>query len=151
MSTKVNLDYPFSAHYKCGYLNTNKEPRRVISLIAHNGKRTSVSYARYLMACNLKRYLTKDEHVDHIDNNKLNDVIENLQILSPKENNQKRNKALGIKLADDIELICPVCKKVFHRCSRNTKHKLQKGKSPCCSRKCGGIYSHKRTCIGSVS
>jgi len=69
-------------------------------------------------------------------------VIENLQILTPKENNIKRNVYHGIKLADDITLTCPICKIEFSRSSRNTKHKLKSGKIICCSRKCGGINSH---------
>lgn len=92
MKTKIKLMYPFSEDYLSGYLNINKEPRRVVALIKKDKSRTSISYARYLMSCELKRYLNRDEQVDHVDNNKLNDIIENLQILSHKENNIKRNK-----------------------------------------------------------
>lgn len=151
MNTKIILDYPFSEHYKSGYLNTNKEPRRIVSLVAKDGKRTSVSYARYLMSCFLKRYLNKNEHVDHKDDNKMNDSLYNLQILSPKENNVKKNNKNNIKLAQDIALVCPVCSTKFSRPSRNIKHKLKNGKTPCCSRRCGGVYSFKRTDIPSVS
>ncbi len=145
MSTKINLEYPFSVDYRVGYLNTNKEPRRVVSLISNEGKRTSVSYARYLMSCELKRYLRKEEQVDHIDNNKLNDNIENLQILSQKENSIKKNMFYGIKLKEDVTLICPVCDVSFSRPARNIDFKLKSGKTPCCSRKCGGINSHKKS------
>lgn len=142
MSTKIDLEYPYSEDYISGYLNINKEPRRVLSLIKKDGTKTSVSYPRYLMACHLKRYLDKYEHVDHIDNNKLNDVIENLQILTPKENNIKKNEFYDIKLADEITLTCPICGVEFSRPSRNVKHKLHIGKTVCCSRRCGGINSH---------
>lgn len=143
MSTILKLEYPFSEDYKRGYLNTNKEPRRVVSLISNNGSRTSISYDRYLMSCELKRYLKKDEQVDHIDNNKMNDVIENLQILSHKENNIKKNAFYGIKLKDDVELSCPVCNVIFKRPARNIDHKIKSGKKPCCSKRCGGIFSKK--------
>lgn len=142
MSTKIELSFPFSINYIKGYLNTNKEPRRVVSLICNDGNRTSISYARYLVSCKLKRYLYKNEQVDHIDNNKLNDCIENLQILSHKENNIKKNIHLGIKKKEDIELICPVCNIKFKRPARNIENKLKAGKKPSCSRRCGGIYSH---------
>lgn len=144
MSTKIILDYPFCQDYKSGYLNINKEPRRIISLVNKNGTRTSISYARYLMSCFLKKYLNKDEHVDHKDDEKMNDVISNLQILSPKQNNIKKNIRNDIKLAEDVLLVCPICSIKFSRPSRNIKHKLINGKNPCCSRKCGGIYSHKK-------
>jgi hypothetical protein len=139
---KIELDYPFKNDYKAGYLNINKEPRRVLLLVRNDGSKTSLSYARYLVSCKLNRYLNIDEHVDHIDNDKLNDVIDNLQILSPYENNKKMLLHNNIKLADDISLICPVCEKEFKRPSRNIKHKLEKGKTPCCSRVCGAIHSH---------
>lgn len=144
MSTILELKYPFSEDYKKGYLNTNKEPRRVISLISNNGIRTSVSYARYLLSCKLKRYLNKDEQVDHIDNNKMNDSIENLQILSHIENNIKKNIFHRIKLKEDVELLCPVCNIKFKRPARNVDHKIKAGKKPCCSRRCGGINSIKK-------
>lgn len=144
MKTKINLEYPFSVDYRLGYLNTNKEPRRVVSLVSNEGRRTSVSYARYLLSCELKRYLSKEEQVDHIDNNKLNDSIDNLQILSPKENNIKKNVFYGIKLKEEVVLTCPVCGDSFSRPARNVDFKLKSGKNPCCSRKCGGINSHRK-------
>lgn len=141
---KIELEYPFTDLYKSGYLNMNKEPRRLVLLVSKDNKKTTLSYARYVMSVNLKRFLNRDEHVDHIDNDKLNDNITNLQILSPKENNIKKNKNLGIFKANDITLICPVCEESFTRPSRNIKHKMSKGKTPTCSRVCGGKHSHKK-------
>lgn len=66
-------------------------PRRQVILMRVNNTVTSMSYARYLMEDNLGRELLPDEHVDHVDNDPLNDVVENLQILSPAENNRKSN------------------------------------------------------------
>lgn len=143
MNTKIDLQYPFSKDYKAGYLNINKEPRRVVLLVKKDGTKTSTSYARYLMACYLRRYLKKSECVDHKDDNPLNDTIDNLQILSYKQNNIKKNIRHNIFAAADIVMICPVCNNEFSRPSRNAKHKLEKGKKPCCSRKCGGKFSHK--------
>lgn len=135
MSKKINLQLPFLNDYKSGYLNINKEPRRVVLLVKFDGSKTSISYARYLMSCHLNRYLNRDEHVDHIDNNKLNDVIENLQILTQKENNQK-NKSRTYKT-----LICPICKKEFTKEARQLNSKIKNGKIPTCSRICGGVMS----------
>lgn len=89
----INLSFPYSGDWDWGYLLINSEPRRLVALYGStNRKRSSVSYARYLMACKLGRYLTNQEVVDHINNNRLDDRIENLQILTPKDNAIKSNK-----------------------------------------------------------
>ena len=50
---------------------------------------TTMAYARYLMCVKEGRWLGKDEHVDHIDNDPCNDSVDNLQILSPDANTAK--------------------------------------------------------------
>lgn len=137
---KIELQSPF-LEYKSGYLVQNKEPRNLIVLIRKDNTKTSISFARYLMSCHLNRFLEKYEHVDHIDGNKLNDTIENLQILSQLENNRKY-LIQNNKIEKIIELICPICKSVFHRKSHNVQFKINEGKIPTCSKKCGGIMSH---------
>jgi hypothetical protein len=141
-NTKIELKSPYNKDFKIGYLNINKEPRRTLLLIRNDGTKTSTAYARYIMAVHLNRYLKLEEHVDHIDNNKLNDVIENLQILSSKDNNIKKNAFYNLTEIL-IEFECPICKKVFNRSKKNSYKALHLNKKICCSRKCGGIYSHK--------
>ncbi|MCA9750206.1 MAG: HNH endonuclease, partial [Romboutsia sp.] len=128
--------------FKACYVNINKEPRRVVLLVNFNNEKTSTSYARYLLSCELGRFLNKDEHVDHINGDKLDDRVENLQILSQKENNLKRIKELNLE-TKDIELICPVCNKMFTKKRKNVITKLNRGKTPTCSRQCGGKWSHR--------
>lgn len=141
MSTRLQLGYPFSRDYKAGYLNINKEPRRVVMLVRKDGSMTSTSYARYLMTCHLQRYLLPQEHVDHIDNDKMNDVISNLQVLSQRDNQLKYNKDLGIS-KEYITLECPICGEIFTREARQIRPKIKAGKTPTCSRQCGGKMSH---------
>lgn len=93
------------------------------------------------MSVHLNRYLDKKEQVDHIDNDKLNDTISNLQILTPRENNIKKNEHLGIK-SQNIDLICPICGVEFSRTPRQVRYKIVKGKLITCSRVCGGKMSH---------
>ena len=93
-------------------------------------KRTTISYARYLMSAHLGRLLTKTETVDHINNNKIDDRIENLQILSRGDNSRK-----SIKRANYITLICPICKKEFSRNYKRT-HFVKGNKNTFCSRPC---------------
>lgn len=57
--------------------------------LVNDTTRTTVSYARYLMSVKLG-YLVPDHlQVDHIDNNKENDDINNLQLLTPEQNKLK--------------------------------------------------------------
>lgn len=115
------------------YVNINKEPRRVATLKHIDGTITSMSYAKYLYTSYHKCDVPKEDHVDHINCNKMDDRIENLQVISGKYNRQKDHKRKEMVL-----LKCPVCQKEFIYPKRN----LSTHTNPCCSRKCGGIKSH---------
>jgi len=130
---KIELQSPFLEDYKSAYVVTNAEPRRVCILVKKDGSKTSMSYARYLMSCHLNRFLDENEEVDHIDNDKMNDIVSNYQLLS-KVNNIRKSKPLR----QITELICPVCGKEFTRFTNRVKSKI----NPTCSRRCGGIKSH---------
>lgn len=134
---KVELsDYFKELGYVAGYLIKDRKGRMDIHLIKErkrNGKRKCISYAKYLWMSHNKQEVPEGYQVDHINNNFKDDRIENLQLLTQKENNlkSKRNKRIVI-------LKCPVCNKEFEYEVRN----LSTHKNPCCSRKCGGIKSH---------
>lgn len=115
------------------YVNINKEPRRVATLRTPEGKMTSMSYAKYLYTSYHKCDIPKGEQIDHINSDKMDDRIENLQKVSWDFNNKKDKKD-----SDMIEMECPVCKNKFLFLKRN----LPTHPNPCCSRKCGGIKSH---------
>ena len=80
------------------------------------------------------RILKSNEHVDHIDNNKLNDDISNLQILTLKENNIKEAKRKGKKM---VTLRCPCCGKFF-TIPKNQSHLVKPTRFTACSRQCAG-------------
>jgi hypothetical protein len=103
-------------------------------------KRITISYARYKMSVKLKRRLLPSEEVDHKDADKSNDSIGNLQLLTPKKNRQKMMIETGRSMMM-VSLSCPVCATVFTRQPRQVNHKISQGKSPACSRRCGGIMS----------
>lgn len=115
------------------YININKEPRRVATLRKSDGTMISMSYAKYLYTSYYKCVINKDDNIDHINGNKMDDRIENLQVISGKYNRQKDHKKKEM-----LMLICPVCGKEFLYEKRN----LSSHSNPCCSRKCGGIKSH---------
>jgi hypothetical protein len=101
--------------------------------------RTSTSYARYLMSVHLKRKLDKNEHVDHINNDKLDDRIENLQLLSPGNNTRKANMLRYPNGRALITLTCDLCGKSFTRRKHNTSAFIKGQSHDYCSRAC----SHK--------
>ena len=86
---RMKLEAPYCYDYKQGYLIDGSESRKMVVLIANDGSKHCTSYARYLMTVNRGSYLKDNETVDHIDENKSNDCIENLQILSLEENIKK--------------------------------------------------------------
>ena len=115
------------------YVAVNKEPRRVATLRKPNKEMTSMSYAKYLYTSYHECDVPKGDQVDHINGDKMDDRIENLQVISSKYNviKDKRQKEM-------ILVKCPVCGEEFLFPKRN----LSTHPNPCCSRRCGGIKSH---------
>lgn len=142
MSNRFDLEYPYTTKWSKGYTVVNGENRKHVLLIADDGSRTSTPYSRYLVCVHLGRFLEQDEQVDHIDDDKTNDVIENLQVLSVSENNRKEAKRRGRLMA---EIKCPQCSKVFIRRKGYTQAvPALKGKVTCCSKECSTSFKSRR-------
>jgi len=139
IKTKINLDYPYNTIWKHGYLLSNRENRQILILFDSESNRTTTQYARYLLGVKLGRFLTKEETVDHIDNDKTNNDINNLQILSISENIRKSSQL------PDVTLVCPICQTTFIRTRSQLRGRYDRAKNNliCCSRQCGGKWSHK--------
>ena len=131
----INLEEPYSSLYRKGYLRIPKDGRKMVDLFNSSEDRTTISYARYAMCVNLGYILSKDYEVDHIDRDKTNDDIINLQVLTVAEHRQKNSKEMttGRNL---LKLICPQCNVEFAREAR-----LVNVENPKCSRKCNGANS----------
>lgn len=128
---------PFENYYLYSITLDKIEKRRYVCLLpidktTHKGRR--ISYARYLMGIHLGKEVESSLTVDHIDNNKLNDNISNLQLLSMEDNKKKYHNTLECKYA---KLKCPVCNIIFERPYRQI-HIQKGGKFTTCSRKCSG-------------
>lgn len=135
---KINLEYPYNEIWDKGYIVTNPENRRTLILYNSKNDRTSTQYARYLLAVKLGRFLKEDETVDHLDGDKTNDSIDNLQVLSLADNNRKSFKK------PDIIMKCPICGKIFTRTRTQLRGRLKKAlaNKVCCSRTC--VYDKLR-------
>ena len=108
-------------------------------VILYDGKnRTTISYAKYLMENYLKRKLSKNETVDHINGDFTDNRIENLQILSRADNIRKSAKGRQM-----IEFNCPICNTLMIKPLNVVKNNRKQGKSgPYCGRSCAGKASH---------
>lgn len=80
---------PFLGYRLYGPRFHKGEGRNMVVLFKSNKDRTTMSYARYLMSTLLGRKLHRTEDVDHIDNDKTNDDIHNLQVLPHGDNIRK--------------------------------------------------------------
>ena len=100
--------------------------------------RTTITYAKYVLSVFLGRLLDPEtEHVDHVDNNKTNDLVENLQILTPEENREKQRLLYRELHPEFIKLKCPICGKEFNYLMRNFKFHTNRGRGRFhCSREC---------------
>lgn len=89
-----------------------------------------VYYHRHVKSIEIGRWLTKDEHVHHIDENKINNNIENLDILNSRDHMLKHQIERGFNIKH-IEK-CIVCDNEFETYT-----------SKYCSNKCVGFGSRK--------
>lgn len=77
--------------------------------VARSGKIRSITYARSLMILKEKRILATEEEVDHVDENKSNDDISNLQILTEAENIRKNTLFKQGFIRKDLAQLCKEC------------------------------------------
>lgn len=85
------LKHPFIG-YKGYRIWHAKEGRWYVCLVPIAGfalRRTTITMAKYKLSVKHGRVLDKKEEADHIDGDKSNDALENLQILTSKENRRK--------------------------------------------------------------
>lgn len=123
---KIKSVYPFE-EYTCYKVFHKKEKRFYVQLVS-KAKRTTISFAKFVLSINLGRVLTKQEEVDHIDNNKLNDNVDNLQILTQEEN---QNKYIS-SITTQQEIKCHYCSNLTVK----TKSKIASNRFTFCSVDC---------------
>jgi hypothetical protein len=104
-------------------------------VIVYDGKnRRTISYPKFLMECKLQRELTKDETVDHKDNDVLGNEYENLQLMSRADNIRKSTKGITT-----VEITCIRCGRKATKRKADVDANKRKGcAGPYCSKSCAG-------------
>lgn len=109
--------------------------------IERPGYKANMTYSRFLMQEHLGRVLGPEEHVDHVDEDRLNDTIDNYQILSPAENTVKSKGQAAF-----LDLVCEWCGGGFVRLASLERGNRKKGKfGPFCGRSCAGTWSSSKS------
>jgi hypothetical protein len=99
-----------------------------------------VLYHRIVMENELNRLLTENEIVHHIDGNKFNNSVENLEVMNNREHarlHAHQRTPNGRKI---VHLICANCGKEFDR-YHNKRPESKGAKNAFCSRRCNGLYN----------
>ena len=121
-------------HWFTIYKVYHKKAWRYMAILVNNltKKKRSMSWAKYIYTDYYNKEIPKWVQIDHIDWNKLNDDVSNLQELSQKKNIQKAFIELWLE-EKQFELECPICWTIFYR----TKQRIRDLNTQCCSRSCG--------------
>ena len=118
-----------------------KDGRKFIVYKGEDNKYHSKAYARYLMEQHLGRKLTNEEEVHHKDHNKMNDVIENLEVKNKTAHRREHN------IKPIIIEHCYICgSNIIVDSRRRANHYRGKNKNPdkwFCSKHCSGIFGQK--------
>ena len=115
-----------------------QDSRSIVVIIFKDGKRTTVSYPKYLMEMSIGRHLSSGEQIHHKDGNVSNNAINNLEIVKLGDHQRFHNPTQYVETIG----VCIWCRHEFvltkqHRKTlRTTRHKV----GPFCSRKCSGKY-----------
>jgi hypothetical protein len=98
----INALYP---EYKIYGPYPRKSDGRMQLVLSKGKAKITKLYAKFLMEVFLERILSKEETIDHINDNPLDDRIENLQILTREENARKSStgskKLIGYKQTEE--------------------------------------------------
>lgn len=138
---KINLQEPFKSKWKWGYTRTNPDGRVSITLYNSDNDRKTISYARYLMGIHLGYEVPDEYEVDHINNDKTDDRIENFQLLTRSDNIKKRHEYYRNEIQEKQNLICNYCNREFKIPVYEYKRSLQRNcKNFYCSKKCEHSY-----------
>ncbi len=111
----------------------------VIKNHPNSTKNGYVLHHRVVMENHIGRLLNANEVVHHINGNKKDNRLENLEVHDRREHTRSHSIQQGRKM---VKLICPNCKCEFEKERRQT-HINKKNGWTSCSRSCMGKFSSK--------
>lgn len=135
---QIVLEPPFNQVWKTGYLQNHPSGRRYVCLVNTSTDRTIISYARYLMSVKLGDFIPEGYEVDHKDDDRTNDDINNLQVVTEEYNRLKEQYRYTMFEQEHYGFICAYCETPFILTERELKMRLKQSKSGLafCSHSC---------------
>jgi hypothetical protein len=104
--------------------------------VIEDGRRRTVLQHREVVEASLGRTLESWEIVHHRDGNKLNNAVENLEVVT-----KSAHSIHHAKPAKYVMLTCLLCGKGFERRANKEKHNRKQGKiGPFCGKSCAGKF-----------
>ena len=100
----LKIEGPYSDLFLYGFLTLHKSSnRRIVRLYNPiNKKNLLIQYSKYIYTVYYNKFIPDGVEVDHIDNDFTNDDINNLQLLTRKENYEKYRKYYTEKVQKKI-------------------------------------------------
>ena len=104
----------------------------------HAWKQGFIYVHRVVMEQKIGRLLERGEHVHHINEDRHDNRIENLEVLSNSEHARKHGLQRGRAF---VSLLCPTCRRSFTRERRHSHFTPSRATGQTfCSRQCSGKY-----------
>lgn len=142
---EIQLLPPFNQRWNKGYKVFDGSTGRFRVVFYNTPEDISgMSFARYLMSIHLGYEVPSELVVDHINDIKTDDRIENLQILTPEQNRLKQEYQYYMFEQPFFLVECEWCDLRFFITQRDLKAKIAKGlEHMFCSRRCAAkFHSH---------
>lgn len=142
----LTLQEPFSSKWRKGYLKVSNDGRKYVSLWQSNQITSIISYARYLMSVHLGYEVPDGLEVDHVNNDRTDDRIENLQLLTPEQNRFKEHLNYVQNIQVSFGFVCAYCENPFiiTEAERNKRLAQTKSDLAFCSHPCSVAFNSER-------
>jgi len=145
---EIQLEPPFNNRWNKGYKVFDSSSGRY-RVVFYNSKKdiSGMSYARYLMSVHLGFEVPEGYEVDHINDDKTDDRIENLQVLTKEQNKLKQEYRYVFFEQVHYHVQCAYCGWQYLISERDIKMKQAKGLEYIfCSRSCAANHHHGKMC-----
>ena len=125
----------------------HRKQGRFMAVLVSKEHRTTIAWAKYVLEVHLGRKLHPGFQAHHKDENRLNDLVSNLEEKNGLEHLKDHQENMGQLW---LLLDCPVCGREFWVEERETHFAKKKGQtSTCCSRSCGA-KKHRSTEVQAI-